>query len=176
MHSLSYTGTGQQRQGAQLDQRLAGAVGVDRGETRQPGVEGQQQVQALGRPDLADDHPGRPHPERLAHEVAQGDLARALQALLPGLHRHPVGVGEAQLEDLLGTDHPVTTGDRRGEAVQERGLPCLSAAGNHDVQPRQHGGLQEACCLSGEAAELDEVCEPGCAEHELANVHGREAA
>ncbi len=76
------------------------------------------------------------------------DLARALQALLPGLHRHPVGVGEAQLEDLLGTDHPVTTGDRRGEAVQERGLPCLGAAGDHDVQPRQHGGLEEPRCLS----------------------------
>ena len=125
---------------------------------------------------LPDDHPGRPHPERLAHEVAQRDLARALEAPLPGLQRHPVGVREAQLEDLFGTDHPVTTGDRGSEAVQEGGLPRLRAAGHHDVQARQHGGFQEPCCLSGEAAELDQIGQAGRAEHELADVHSREPA
>jgi hypothetical protein len=55
-------------------------------------------------------------------------------------------------------------------AVEHRGLPRLDAAGNYDVHRPQHGGLQEPCFLSGEAAELDEVCEPGRAEHELADV------
>ncbi len=47
----------EQRQGAALHQRLAGAVGVDRAHPGQPGVEGEQQVEALLRAHLAHDHP-----------------------------------------------------------------------------------------------------------------------
>ena len=96
MHSLSYTGTGQQRQRAQLDQRLACAVGVDRGHAGQSCVQRQQQVEALRRPDLADDDSSRPHPEGLPHQITQGHLTRPLEASLAGLHRHPVGVREAK--------------------------------------------------------------------------------
>jgi site-specific DNA recombinase len=82
----------EERQRAQLDQRLPSTVGVQRREPGQPRVECQQQVEALGGSDLADDDPRRPHPERLAHQVAQRHLAGPLQPGLPGLHRHPVGV------------------------------------------------------------------------------------
>ena len=150
----------QQRQGAELHQRLARAVGVQRRHAGQAGVEGQQQVEALGRPDLADDDPGRPHPQRLADQVAQRHLAGALEPDLPRLHRDPVGMREAELEDLLGRDDPVAAGDRRGQAVQHRGLARLRAAGDDDVLPGEHGGLEEARGAGRQRAEADEVVEP----------------
>ena len=63
----------------------------------------------------------------LLDQVAQPHLTRALESLLPGLERDPVGVGEPQLEDLFGADHPLTAGDGRGQAVEHRGLARLGA-------------------------------------------------
>ena len=166
---------GQQRQGAHLDQRLAGAVGVDRAHARKAGVEGEQQVEALLGAHLADDDPARPHPQALLDQVAQPDLAGALEPGLPGLQRHPVRVREPQLEDLLRGDHPLAAGDRRRQAVEHRGLAGLRAAGDEDVEPGAHGGLEEGRRAGRQAAQLDEVVEPGRAEHELADVHRREA-
>ena len=74
---------------------------------------------------------------------------------------HPVGVGEAQLEDLLGADHPLAAGDRGGQAVQHRGLAGLGAAGDQDVEPGPHRRLEERRRLRGQAAELDQVVQPG---------------
>src|SRR5204863_73625 len=74
-----------------------------------PRVERQQQVEALGPTHLADDDPGRPHPQRLPDEVAQRDHARPLETRLPRLHRDPVGMTEPQLEDLFGGDDPVAS-------------------------------------------------------------------
>ena len=77
---------------------------MDRAHAGQPGVECQQQVHALLGPHLPYEQPARPHPQALLHEVAQRDLAGSLQPGLPGLHGHPVGVGEAQHKPSLGTD------------------------------------------------------------------------
>ena len=117
-----------------------------------------------------------PHPQALLDQVAEPDLAGALEPCLPGLHRHPVGVGEAQLEDLLGADHPVAAGDRGGQAVEHGGLAGLGAAGDQDVEAGAHGRLEERGRRRGEAAEVDEVVQPGGADHELADVDRREAA
>ena len=167
---------GQQRQRAHLDQRLAGAVGVDRAHAGQPGVEGEQQVEALLGADLADDDPAGPHPQALLDQVAQPDLAGALEPGLPGLERHPVGVREAQLEDLLRRHDPVAAGDRRGQAVEHRGLAGLGPAGDEDVEAGAHRGLEERRGRRGQAAELDQVAQPRGAEHELADVDRGEAA
>ena len=79
----------QQGQRAELDQRLPRAVGVDRAHAGQPGVEGEQQVEALLRAHLPDDHPAGPHPQALLDQVAQPDRARALEPALAGLHGRP---------------------------------------------------------------------------------------
>ena len=73
----------------------------------QPAVEREQQVEALLGPDLADDEPRRPHPQRFLDQMPQGDLAGALEPCLAGLHRHPVRVHELQLVDLLARDDAV---------------------------------------------------------------------
>ena len=166
----------QQRQRAHLHQRLAGAVGVQRAHAGQPGVEREQQVEALLGPDLAHDDPARPHPQRLLDQVAQPDLAGALEPGLPGLQRHPVGVREPQLPDLLGRHDPVAAGDRRRQAVEQRGLARLGAAGDQDVEPGPHRRLEERRRSRTERAELDQVGEPGGLEHELADVDRAEPA
>jgi hypothetical protein len=45
-------------------------------------VEGEQQVEALLRPDLADNQSRRTHAQGLLHQLAQPDLAGALQTCL----------------------------------------------------------------------------------------------
>ncbi len=100
-----------------------------------PGVEGQQQVEALGGSHLADDDARRTHPERFLDERPQVDAARAFETRLPGLHRYPVGVSALQLEDLLDRDQPLRSRDRRGKAVEQCGLAGLRATRHHDVEP-----------------------------------------
>ena len=104
---------GQQRQRAHLHHGLAGAVGVQRAHAGQPGVQRDQQVEALLLPHLADDDPGGPHPQRLLDQAAQRDLAGALEVGLAGLHRDDVGQRHPQLEDLLAGDDPLPRRDGR---------------------------------------------------------------
>jgi len=56
-----------------------------------PGVERDEQVEALLLEDLAHDDPGGPHPQRLLDQPAQLDLAGAPEAGLAALHGDDVG-------------------------------------------------------------------------------------
>ena len=121
--------------------------------------------------------PARPHPQALLDQVAQRDLAGALEPGLAGLHRHPVGVREPQLEDLLDADHPLAAGDRGGQAVQHGRLAGLRPAGDEDVEAGPHRRLEEARRpAAASTAQLDQALQAGGAEHELADVDRREAA
>jgi len=135
-------------------------------------VQRQQQVQALGLADLPDDQPVRPHPEGLLHQPAQGDLAGALQARLPGLHGHPVRGRRAQLEDLLDGDQPLPRGYRGQQRVERRRLAGLGAAGDEDAEAGDHGRFQEAGGPRGQRAEPDQVVDGPGADDELADVDG----
>jgi hypothetical protein len=140
----------------------------------EPGVEREQEVKGFCRPDLADDHAGRSHPQRLPDQVPQRHLTGALEPGLPSLERDPVGVRDAELANLLGADDPVAARDRRREAVQHRGLARLRAAGHDDVEAGPDCGVQEARRLLGQGAELDQLGEPRRAHDELADVDRRE--
>ena len=83
---------GQQRQRAHLGRRPRARSW--RARVHMPGqaaVQRDQQVEALLLPDLADDDPGRAHPQRLLDQAAQRDLAGALEVGLAALHRDDVG-------------------------------------------------------------------------------------
>jgi hypothetical protein len=163
----------EQWQGAHLDERLARTVGVEGAHARQAGVEGEEEVEALGGADLADEDAARSHPQRLLDEVAQHDRPGLLEAGLPGLHGHPVRVAEPELEDLLGADHPLASRHGGRQAVEHRRLAGLRAAGDEDVEARAHRSLEEPGRLGRQAAERDEVGEPVSAEQELADVDGQ---
>jgi hypothetical protein len=83
---------------------------------------------------------------------------------------------QPELEDLLARHDPVAPGDRRAQAVQQRRLPGLRAAGHQDVETRDHRGMQEARRLRGQRTQLDELVETGGTHHELADIDGGEAA
>ena len=76
------------------------------------GVEREQQVETLLGSHLTDQDPARPHPQALLHEIAQPDLAGALQPALPGLHGDPVGVREPQHKAITTTDREDLTRPR----------------------------------------------------------------
>ena len=143
---------GQQRQRAHLDQRLARGVGVQRAHARQPAVEREEQVEALLGPHLADDDPRwvasaglsltrsrsriSPVPSRLACRVCIATQSGC-------------GKRSSKTSSQLTTRSP--PGIARGQAVQERGLAGLGAAGDEDVQPGADRGLEERGGLVGSA-------------------------
>ena len=116
-----------------------------------PGVERDEQVEALGLAHLADDDARGPHPQGLLDQPTQRDLAGALERGLPALHRGDVAVRDAQLEDLLAGDDPLAGRDGRGQAVQQGRLAGLGTARDEDVQPGGDGRLEEAGRLRASA-------------------------
>ena len=97
--TVIWTWTGPNR----VPRGMPSTVGVQRRHAGQARVESEKEVQALLGPDLADDHPRRPHPQGLLDELAD-DLAGPLQSALPGLHGDPVGVPEVQHKSTCTTD------------------------------------------------------------------------
>ena len=170
--AVAHVLAGEQRQRAELDDRLAGGVRVQRAHAGQPAVEGDEQVEALLLPDLADDDPVRAHAQRLLDQAPQLELTRALEIGLPGLHRHDVRQADLHLEDLLAGDHPLAARDGPCQRVEQRGLPRLRPARHDHVEPGHDRRLEEPPRLVGQRPEPDELVQRARGEHELPDVHG----
>ena len=76
---------------------------MQRAHPGQPRVQGDEQVEALRLTDLADDDPGRPHPQGLLHQPPQRHLPGAFEAGLTALHADDVAQGDLQLESAIAT-------------------------------------------------------------------------
>ena len=133
-------------------------------------VEGDEQVEALLLTHLPDDDPRRTHAQRLLDEPSQRDLAGALEAGLPALHRGDVALRDLQLEDLLARDDAFTRRDGCSEAVEQGRLARLRAAGDEDVESARDGRLEERRRLPGHRAQPDQVVEVVGLDDELADV------
>src|SRR4029453_9883726 len=106
---------GHQDHGLQPRQHVAGRVGVDGGQRAVvAGVHGLEHVEGLAAPDLADHDPVGAHPQGVADQVADGDLAPALD------------VGRAVLEAQAGWLAP----RGRGRGVEPRPGPGCWAGGS----------------------------------------------
>ena len=105
-------------------QRIARRVRVDRRQravvTR---VHRLEHVERLGAADLADDDAVGPHAQRVAHEVADRDLALALDVLRARLEPHDVPLLELQLGRVLDRDDPVRLGIAAESAFRSVVLP-----------------------------------------------------
>ena len=84
--------------------------------------------------DLADDDAVGAHAQRVAHEVADRDLALALDVRRPGLERDDVRLLEPQLGVVLDGDDPLAGRHRRRQRVEQRRLAGARAAGDDDVE------------------------------------------
>ena len=147
-----------------------GRVGVDGGQRPVvAGVHRLEHVEGLAAADLADHDPVRPHAQRVAHQVADGDLALALDVRRPALQPHHVLLLELQLDGVLDGDDALVVGDEGGQHVEQGGLAGAGAAGDDDVQLRLDAGVQQLGHLRGERAELDEVADASAGPCELAD-------
>ena len=103
-------------------QRLRGVGVHGAAATVVTGVERGKKIDDLGTPDLADDESVRPHPQRLAHQLAQVHLPSSLDVGLPGLEPHNVRVGGSQLAGVLDEHDAFLGGDLTQQAGQQRRL------------------------------------------------------
>ena len=97
------------------------------------GVHRLQHVERLTAADLADDDPVRAHPERVAHQVADRDLATSLHVRGAGLERDDMRLREPELRSVLDRDQALLVGDEARQHPEERGLAAPGAAADHDV-------------------------------------------
>ena len=149
---------GHQHHGLEPGQGVAGGVGVDGGDRAGvTGVHGLEHVEGLAATDLADDDPVGPHPQGVADEVPDADLAAALGVGRAGLEPHDVGLLELELGGVLDGDDPLPLGDERRQHVERRGLAGARTAGDEDVELAPHAGLEEQGEVHGQRPEVDEV-------------------
>ena len=139
------------------------------------GVHGLQHVQRLRAADLADDDPVWPHAQGVADELADRDLALALDVLRARLQSENVGLLHLQLGCVLDGDDALGVGDRGRERVQERRLAGAGSAGDQDVQLGEHAALQEVDGVGAERSEPDHLVQVEPLVAELADRDERPA-
>ena len=102
---------------------------------------------------LADDDAVGPHAQRVPHQVADRDLASALDVRRPRLQPHDVLLLQLQLDRILDRDDALVAGDERRQHVEQRRLAGAGTAGDEDVQLRPHRRIEHRRDLAGQRAE-----------------------
>ena len=108
-----------------------------------PRVERLEHVERLGAAHLPHHDPVRPHPQRVAHELPDADLAPPLEVRRPGLQAHHVALAKPQLGGVLDRHDPLLAGNRPAQGVQRRGLPRARAAADQHRRAGRHAQRQE---------------------------------
>ena len=80
------------------------------------GVHGLEHVEGLAATALTDDDAVGAHAQRVAHQVADGDLAPALDVLRAGLEADDVALVERELDRVLDGDDALAVRDEVGRA------------------------------------------------------------
>jgi hypothetical protein len=160
--------------GFETRQGFARVVGVQRPHGAVvAGVHGLQQVERLGSAHLADDDPLRPHTKAVAHEVAHGHLAFALEVGRARLQAHHMRLLQLELGRVLAGDDALVVIDVAGDAVEQRGLARAGAAGDQRVDAGAPDHLQHLTTFRRDGAELDQLLEGELVALELADGERR---
>ena len=135
---------GREHERLEPGERVARRVRVDR---RQRAVVARvhrlEHVQRLGAADLADDDPVGAHAQGVADELADADLALALDVRRARLERDHVVLLELELGRVLDRDDALVVRDEGGQRVQQRRLAGAGAAGDQHVELARDAGGQE---------------------------------
>ena len=135
---------GHQHHGLEAGQGVARTVGVHRGDRAVvAGVHRLQHVEGRGVADLTDDDAVGAHAQRVPHQVADLDLALALDVGRAGLEPQHVVLVQLQLGGVLDGDDALVVGDERRQHVERRGLAGAGAARDEDVEPALDAGREE---------------------------------
>src|SRR2546430_5276052 len=100
------------------------------------GVHRLQHVERLSAAHLADDDAVRPHAQRVAHEVADGDLARPLDGGGFGLEADHMTLPRAELGGIHACDDALIPGNETREDVEQRRLAGTGPTRDDDVETR----------------------------------------
>ena len=143
---------GRQHERLEPGQRVARGVGVDRRQRALVArVHRLEHVQGLGAADLADDDPVGAHAQGVPDELADADLALALDVRRPRLERDHVLLLELELGGVLDRDDALVARDEGRDRVQRRRLTGAGTAGDEDVQlarARRRRGTARPCGVS----------------------------
>jgi hypothetical protein len=116
-------------------ERVSWRVGVHRGHRPVvPGVHRLQHVEGLGAPDLADDDAVGAHTQRIAHELALGDLTDPFDVRWARFHLHDVRLLQTQLNGVFDGDHPFVAVDVLRHRVQQCRFAGAGAARDQHVE------------------------------------------
>jgi hypothetical protein len=99
------------------------------------GVHRLKHVQRFSTTNLANDDPVGPHPQRVAYEVANGDLSATFDVGRSCLERGDVRLGQTELRGIFDRDQPLIVGDRTGRNPEHRRLAGACSAADDDVRP-----------------------------------------
>ena len=122
------------------------------------GVHRLEHVEGGAVADLTDDDAVGAHPQRVAHQVADGDRALALDVRRARLQAQHVLLVQLELGGVLDGDDPLVVGDEAGQDVEQGRLARAGAAGDDDVEPAAHARLRGRRAPAGrERAEGDQV-------------------
>ena len=139
-------------------ERVTRAVRVDRRERAVVArVHRLEHVERLRAACLTDDHPVGPHAQRVAHELADLDLALALDVRRAGLERAHVLLREPELLGVLDRHDAVVVGNERRHDVQERRLPGAGSARDHRVELPANARVEKVRDLRRQRPEVDEI-------------------
>src|SRR5829696_662059 len=116
-----------------------------------------EHVQGLGAPDLADDDPVGAHPQRVPDELADADLALALDVGRARLERDHVLLLELKLGGVLDCDDALVTGDEGRDCVQRRRLTGTCTTRDQDVELSADARGEKLGRLRGQRVERDQV-------------------
>ena len=147
---------GHQHHRLEPGEHVARRVGVAGGQRAVvAGVHGLEHVERLAAAALADDDAVGPHAQRVAHQVADRDLALALDVGRARLERDDVLLAQLELGGVLDGDDALVVRDEGRQHVEQRRLARAGAAGDEDVEPRLDARAQEVdhlgrrACRSG---------------------------
>ena len=111
-----------------------------------------EHVERLGAANLADDDPVGAHTQRVAHEIADRDVALALDVRRARLEPEHVPLVELQLGRVLDRHDALVVRDRSRQRVEQRRLARARAAGDQHVAaaPRCSGDRNSTDCSESE--------------------------
>ncbi len=129
-----HVGAGQRHHHLQARNRVARAVGVDRGERSVvAGVHGLQHVERFLAADFAHHDAVRAHTQAVDQQLALPDRAMAFQVGRPGLQARHVRLLQLQFGRVFNGDDALFGRDEGRQSVQQRGLSGAGSARDDDV-------------------------------------------
>ena len=133
------------------------------------GVHGLEEVEGLRAADFADDDAFRTHTQTVAHQLAHGDLAFALDVGRPGFEPHHVGLLELKFGGVFAGDDALVVLDVVGQTVEQRGLARAGTAGDQHVAADTADDLEDFRAFRRDRAELDQLIQRQLVLFELTN-------